>query len=334
MTSETQRPTGRAPNGDPPIIVLVYEGWAQTFASLELYHQQYGNIWVVDNASPTDSSAELLSRFPGIRFLRMPRNGGWAYAYNHALDLALREGHDAAYVMNNDAAPLAAETVPLAIETLRRTGAAAVGSAILDWPCRKVEYDGEIHLNGEGPAVDGLSQEILPADRVHGAGAAISLAAYRDVGPFYEGYFLYHEETDWLIRAKAQGWSLWVDRRSRVRHVAGASNESFNAAYYLTRNRFIAYRRGVMISGRTDTLVDILIQEVRNIYGPSKDHRFAVKQGIIDGLIGREGARPRAHARPLIELLFWPVRLAMKIRALTRSRSRSIASDLAVPQDC
>ena len=82
---------------------------------------------------------------------------------------------------------------------------------------------------------------LVPARALHGAGVAISLEAFREVGPFHEGYFLYWEEADWFIRAKQRGWELYVDGDSVVEHVGGASDSNSNKTYYLSRNRFLAY---------------------------------------------------------------------------------------------
>lgn len=44
-------------------------------------------------------------------------------------------------------------------------------------------------------------------DAVGGACLFVRRAALEEVGPFDESFFLYWEETDWLIRAKRRGWA-------------------------------------------------------------------------------------------------------------------------------
>ena len=309
-----------SPDVAPPVMVLVYEHWETTFEVLATYYDAYPNIWLIDNHSPTDRSDEVRARFPKVRLIRTPYNGGWAYGYNQALALAASERHRSAYLINNDAAPLPG-AVESALAALEATpGAAAVGSVILDWAGETIEYDGRLYLPGEGPPADTAPTGLRQSRRVHGAGTAISLEALEALGPFHEDYFLYHEETDWLLRAMAAGWTLWVDGGSRVRHVAGASDANSNSRYYLTRNRFLAYRRGVYLSEKPETLTSVLFDEAAGLYHPNSDTRFAAKQGLIDGLKGRTGPRPKAPPRALVEALILPLRIAMKIRTSLSGR--------------
>ena len=49
-------------------------------------------------------------------------------------------------------------------------------------------------------------REARPVDAARGACLFIRRAAIADVGLFDEHFFVYYEETDWLIRAKRRGW--------------------------------------------------------------------------------------------------------------------------------
>lgn len=298
-----------------PLIVLVYGHWDMLFDVLATYHDTYPNIWVVDNHSPVDRGQELTERFPNVRLMRTTHNGGWAFGYNTALRLAASEGFKSAYLLNSDAAPLPG-AVESALATLAsKPRAAAVGSIILDWTGQTVEYNGTLYLPGEGPSSDLTGPEVRTVPRVHGAGMAISLDAIKEVGYFHEDYFLYHEETDWLIRVTAAGWSLWADGKSKVRHMAGGSDINSNARYYLTRNRFVAFKRGTYLSGPGETLQKILWQETSGIYNATADNRLAIEQGIVDGLRGKTGPRGKIHSKALIKALMIPLRIIMKVRA-------------------
>ena len=48
-----------------------------------------------------------------------------------------------------------------------------------------------------------------PIDHPLGACMLIRRAAWDDVGPLDEGYFMYMEEVDWCRRARARGWQVW-----------------------------------------------------------------------------------------------------------------------------
>ena len=49
-------------------------------------------------------------------------------------------------------------------------------------------------------------------------------AAFDEVGPFDERYFLFSEEVDWMRRAADRGWSVVFTPDARCVHVGGASH--------------------------------------------------------------------------------------------------------------
>src|SRR5579864_887621 len=90
-----------------PVIVLNWDGWEDTFACLcSLREHGQGCLsWLVDNASSTDRRSEAEALYPGLRTFRWDENYGWAGGYNRALAIALREGYDYVFLLNNDCLP-------------------------------------------------------------------------------------------------------------------------------------------------------------------------------------------------------------------------------------
>ena len=69
----------------------------------------------------------------------------------------------------------------------------------------------------------------------------------RRVGPWDEGYFLYYEETDWLLRARRAGLRVALVPGSRVSHLwAHAADPGANAHHFAaSRARFLARHFGL-----------------------------------------------------------------------------------------
>lgn len=68
-------------------------------------------IYVIDNAS-SDGTRDLLAARgllsdAGIRYMRLERNTGGAGGFNHGMQLAMTDGHDWLWVMDDDAEPAA-----------------------------------------------------------------------------------------------------------------------------------------------------------------------------------------------------------------------------------
>lgn len=67
-------------------------------------------------------------------------------------------------------------------------------------------------------------REARPVDAARGACLFMRRAAIADVGLFDEFFFLYYEETDWLIRAKGRGWrTVFLPTVEAVHAGAGSS---------------------------------------------------------------------------------------------------------------
>jgi hypothetical protein len=66
-----------------------------------------------------------------------------------------------------------------------------------------------------------------PVDAATGACLFLRRSALADVGPFDERFFVYYEETDWLIRAGRRGWrTLFVPSVEATHASAGSSPEA------------------------------------------------------------------------------------------------------------
>ena len=61
-------------------------------------------------------------------------------------------------------------------------------------------------------------------DAATGACLFLRRAAFEDVGPFDERFFVYYEETDWLVRAKQRGWRTIFLPTVEAVHISGGSS--------------------------------------------------------------------------------------------------------------
>jgi N-acetylglucosaminyl-diphospho-decaprenol L-rhamnosyltransferase len=198
-----------------------------------------GEVWVVDNAS-ADGSAELVAtEFPEVRLVRNAENAGFARACNQALRAAAGEY---CCLLNPDTRVATGALGRLVefMESHPRAGAAGP---------RLLNPDGSLQPNG-GPFPT-LAGTFLRATRasalfrgwydrrfrwgrtafdraaaveqVSGACLLIRRAALEEVGLLDEQFFLYYEETDWLLRARRAGWETWYVPEAEVTHRWGAS---------------------------------------------------------------------------------------------------------------
>jgi N-acetylglucosaminyl-diphospho-decaprenol L-rhamnosyltransferase len=90
------------------------------------------------------------------------------------------------------------------------------------------------------------AEEPVAVPTLSGALLAFRREAFERVGPWDERYFLYYEETDWLLRAAARGLRCAQVPAARVEHLWGhaADPEATAGRFAESRQRFLAVRYG------------------------------------------------------------------------------------------
>lgn len=200
---------------------------------------------VVDGCSSDGSVARLRSFIneSGIgswaELLPLNFNGGFGWANNQALLHRAEQVPQYIYFLNPDT-----EVGPGAISALtqilrEREEVAAVGSQLIEesgnpsasafsFPSIGKEFVRGSQtfslgrLLGLRPSVTEL-ENAGPVDWVSGASVLIRKDALQQTGLFDHGFFLYFEEVELMHRLKSLGWQIWLEPRSRVRHVGGAA---------------------------------------------------------------------------------------------------------------
>ena len=308
--------------GEPVAIVIVNdrtpELTGRCLTALETERSAFRELKViiVDGHS-ADGSAEQLSRLIAkssfgdfVTLLPLSLNGGFGWANNQAIKRLMRAGERPRYIhlLNPDAEIEAGAVSRLADYLNRHPRVAAVGSQLLDLDGSRAgsaftfpSIRGEFSRGARTGALDRLFR-IPPisidapiatkVDWVSGASVMFRVEALGDVGLFDEGFFLYYDETELMWRLRKRGWSVAIEPRSRVRHVAGAATgvhgqetsakiERRNPKYlYRSRTRFFALTRG-----RTVAMIAFLawlagnaVWRARHLLGVStgkaRDHEF------------------------------------------------------------
>lgn len=219
---------------------------------------------VVDNASSDGSADSVAQIFPWVRMIVNGQNHGFAKANNQAAaicrgryllllnpDTVVDSGALAALVRYADAHPAVGVVGPRLVNpdgSLQRSCwrkfpglGMAISDALYLW---KSKWTPGV-ITGEYPA--SALQTDRPVAHVLGACMLIRRAAWEQVGPLDEGYFLYLEETDWCCRAKQAGWGVAYYPHSVVVHWGQRSSrqvpEESLRHYYRSLYRFCKHVR-------------------------------------------------------------------------------------------
>jgi hypothetical protein len=304
-----------------PIVVLNWNGWDDSIRCIESIYaaQENALIWLVDNASQEDKSADLQSLFPKVRLILFDKNYGWAVGNNKAIKIAADEGFEYIYLINNDCL---VEKRFLSSSLLAMDGnTASIGSQILSYDSQNVIFDGAYALPNTKPSD---STEVKTTGRVNGAGMLVAIKAFYKVGEFDARYFCYSEETEWCERAcQIADFAIKVNLGSIVRHRNEGSNISENALYYQTRNCFV---KTAVRSPYIPDLVDLFFNKVHDYIKQGKEQKVkAILCGIQDGLAGNFGFRTSHKVDAIIKWqchLYSSDFMRFVIRSLYKARAK------------
>ena len=175
---------------------------------------------MVDNASADGSPRAIAGHFPSVRLVRSDVNLGFAGGVNSAAALRAAVGAAGTELRR---APRARRLGRLLDLLDSRPQAALVGPALY-YPDGRPQpaaftFPGLVQVALDLYPIDRLMDTRLngrihatrptPIDHPLGACMLIRRAAWDDVGPLDEGYFMYMEEVDWCRRARGRGWQVW-----------------------------------------------------------------------------------------------------------------------------
>ena len=254
------------------VVVVNFHSAPLIARTITLAHAFAGagtRLIMVDN-SPGDGAADIVrSAVPDAAVIENPVNRGYAAAVNQAFMAG-----DAEFVLliNPDVRELSGTYA----DVLQAFGQPRVGAVI----ARLVNTDGTLQpscICAPRP-FDLISEDVALAERFPnwrrprvyrmldwdhrdarrvdaGRGACIFLrrAAIEDVGLFDEHFFVYYEETDWLIRAKNRGWQTVFLPTVEAVHAAAGSSPDIRSPHRLllleSQHRYARKHFGAMTAG-------------------------------------------------------------------------------------
>jgi len=207
-------------------------------------------LYVVDNAS-TDRSLEVLAAYPDPRVVLIanPENRGVAEGNNQGIDQALKDGCDDVLLLNNDTR-FSSELFATMLAAGKRLDA--------DMLVPKMMYhDPEDMIWCAGGRFDALracktvhfgdrerdSGQFDTAKRISYAPTCCMLirrSVFDRIGTMDKNYFVYYDDTDFCMRARERGVSLWYDPDATLYHkvssLTGGETSDFSVRI-CTRNK-------------------------------------------------------------------------------------------------
>lgn len=294
------------------VIVLSWNGLRltrETLASLAACRVPEGwrmRVMLVDNASADGTPAMVTREFPDVELLALTENRRFAGGNNAGLERALAAGADVVMLLNNDvkADPGLCEKLLGALED-DPLAAAAAPLIYHAAPGNLVWYAGGrcdtalAHASHRGlrERDHGQWRSIEPTGYLTGCCLCATAEAWRRVGPLDEGYFIYAEDADWSLRARAAGYRLLFVPTARLWHEVSASSGGGSnpwKIYQRLRANVRLFSRHARGAGRIAWLPAFLAQQAALWTVLALRGNFAaasaVPRALFDALRGKDPA--------------------------------------------
>ncbi|MHB0867599.1 MAG: glycosyltransferase family 2 protein [Thermoleophilia bacterium] len=212
------------------ILVNYRSPWEMLAGCLDSIYASGGitvNVTLVDNASGDGVIDQVRQAYPAVNVSEAPDNAGFAAAVNRGLT-AVTEPF--VLLLNTDT-QLAPDAVALMTDALSQSDSRIAGVApkmLSSAHAGIIDAVGTVMPTWGAPFNRGIGQCDLGqydiSEPVAGVcfGAALlrrELFEPAAVGPLYEDYFLYFEDSDWCMRAAAMGYGFLTAPASVVLHL-------------------------------------------------------------------------------------------------------------------
>ncbi len=225
---------------------LVAKHLNQNLAELQSYPDSH--IYIVDNASP-NGDGQMLTAYvedqnlsEKVTVLAETDNHGFAKGNNVALRLLEKTGDKPDYIfLLNPDAYLLPDGLSHLVKFMETHPKAGMAGSRLEGEDGKVQISAfrfpDIWNEFAGTVRTGIFQKLLSSkikappqreetyetDWLCGAAVLIRRELFEDIGLFDETYFLYYEETDFMLQSKRAGWQNWYVHKSHAVHLVGQS---------------------------------------------------------------------------------------------------------------
>lgn len=264
---------------------------------------QVSDVVIVNNGDEEELPSGIASG--KVRVICFGRNRGVGAAHNAGIQWARERGNSHVLLLDHDSvpAPDMVDHLAKAIGELEGKGipVAAVGPAYINATTRSTGFFVQFRKRGF-KHVRARSHGVVPADFLISSGCLIPIRVLERIGLMDEGLFIDHVDTEWFLRAAANGYrafgvcdatmehtlgtgaialvNRWVPEHAPIRH------------YYTFRNSLVLYRRPyARTRWITGDLLRLLCMVIFYplVTPPRLEHLKMILLGVRDGIRGKTG---------------------------------------------
>ncbi len=295
------------------VIVIFNPQVKELLRNLNAISRQVDSLVIVDNSDKETIGKlkQVFEKEKNIFYLKNNENVGLAAAQNLGIHMAFKEGFEFTILFDQDSMPeqhMVAELVSAYIRKEKQDKKIiGVGPYFLDPRSNLVPCSIRFGLLGikRTPIGESKNDRMVKTEFLVSSGLMFRTAHIVEMGVMDERLFIEHIDTEWCLRARKRGRSLYLVRSARMIHQLGsrvtrywffgwrylAMNLPFRN-YYIFRNSVLLYKRpGVYWLWKYNDLLRLLKLFLANILvGDRRLDRIGFSlRGVWDGFRGVSG---------------------------------------------
>lgn len=214
-------------------------------------------LYLIDNASE-DKTVKIAKEFQSeinITIIANTRNTGAAGGNNQGIANALSDGAEWILLVNNDTIippgtlgglvkVAATEKIHLLSPVIAGTEPAHTvwyaGGSLFPYKGMKVRHD------GMGSSLADVPRGLRPTEYASTCCLLVHADVFFAIGGLDDDYFVYFEDVDFAIRAKAAGFQMWITGDFRIVHKASSLTGGYLSPFtvrWISRNWVLAARK-------------------------------------------------------------------------------------------
>lgn len=307
------------------VIILNWNNWEDTIDCLKsVYSMFYSNydVILIDNASTNDSVAQLNFTFPKTRLIVNQENKGFTGGNNQGVRIALSEGADYVWLLNNDTV-VEVDTLSKIVDTAEQSSEIGMVSPMIYY------YDAQTVCQFKGSIIDRnrltiyypnttISTQVSSDVEIclWGTALLIKRTVLEKVGLLREDYFAYFEDTEFSLRSLNAGYINTVAGNSKIYHKAPLPDDSSllrspHYFYYMIRNEFFMWNDTENEVGKIRLIKKLFSKAIdRAAYLRSRgfyEHSNSCIQALIDAIQNNRGKQNNIdkYNMLLIRVILW-----------------------------
>jgi len=286
-------------------LVLNYNNYADTVETIEsVLSMNYDSnvILLIENSSDNSIIQKIRTAFPNLAIIENKKNLGYAGGNNIGIQAAIAGGAEYIFLLNNDVI-LEKDVLEKCVSAMEKSpGCGACQPVIVAsqnkgmiWSAGTQLFFGYPRLFLKGTKLQKNGIKTAPFGLV-GCAVLFRRTALQKTGLFDEALFLFHEETDWCIRAKKMDFSLLIISNAIVCHKISTTIGMFSKIYlyYVGRNWLLVGKKNFSFFFYLYILsTEFLIRFPYYLYHVTKKGQIGMIKfylmGIFDGIRGISG---------------------------------------------